>query len=67
MVSRLKINQLFEWALDMYVEEEHLTENKRDFIKRIKDDMLYNENRRVSKRTIEHFEEIYPEIFEDIK
>lgn len=48
-------------TLNILVDDDKLTSKQADFFIRILDDMYYD--RKINKRTIEHFQELYPEMF----
>lgn len=54
-------NIIISKTLNILVEDEKITNKQADFLKRILDDMYYY--RKVDMRTLEHFQNLYPEMF----
>ena len=62
-ISAIRIlNEVF----DSLQEYDQITENQSAFIKRILDDCMY-ENKKIKESTLQHFKDLYPEIFEEAK
>ena len=58
-VSAMRImNEVF----DSLKEYEQITENQSSFIKRILDDCVYGD-KKIQDSTIQHFKDLYPEMF----
>lgn len=57
----LDANIIIAKTLNILVEDEKITAKQADFLKRILDDMYYN--RKINNSTIEHFKDLYPEMF----
>lgn len=58
--------RIIKEVLDSYREYNQLPEHANEFIERILQDLHYN-NRRISKDTLNHYQEVFPHLFEENK